>query len=76
MTFLFLQMCASPLSKDPLTWPKAKAYLEKALSIDNSYLPAVFMLTDIYEHVSVFEYNYCIFTNKFDSVIYVIGNIL
>ncbi|CAL8101568.1 unnamed protein product [Orchesella dallaii] len=45
-----LTMCASPLSKDPLTWPKAKSYLEKALSIESTYLPAVFMLTEILEH--------------------------
>ena len=36
--------------KDPVTVSKAKNLLEKALSQQESYLPAVYHLADIYEH--------------------------
>jgi len=41
------------MNKDPLTVTKAKAYLEKALSQDSSYLPAILMLVDILEQVYI-----------------------
>ena len=45
-------MCATAMQKDPLTVGKAKTYLEKALSQDPKYLPAIFMLVEILESVS------------------------
>ena len=35
--------------KDPLTVGKAKSFLEKALSQDETYLPAIYYLAEIYE---------------------------
>lgn len=38
--------------KDPVTVCKAKSILEKALAQDEMYLPAVYLLAEIYEQVS------------------------
>lgn len=38
--------------KDPVTVCKAKSILEKALAQDDMYLPAVYLLAEIYEQVS------------------------
>jgi hypothetical protein len=38
--------------KDPVTVCKAKTILEKALEQDEMYLPAVYLLAEIYEQVS------------------------
>jgi hypothetical protein len=37
--------------KDPVTVCKAKSILEKALAQDEMYLPAVYLLAEIYEQV-------------------------
>jgi tetratricopeptide (TPR) repeat protein len=42
------------MQKDPLTVSKAKSYLEKALSHDPKYLPAIFMLVEILESEGMF----------------------
>lgn len=44
-----LQLYASVLMKDPVSVGKAKNLLEKALSQDEVYLTAVFLLAEIYE---------------------------
>jgi anaphase-promoting complex subunit 7 len=44
-----LTLYASVLLKDPAQTLKGRSYLEKALSLDPSYTPAVFMLVDAYE---------------------------
>lgn len=49
---LVLQLYASVLMKDPVTVCKAKSILEKALAQDEMYLPAVYLLAEIYEQVS------------------------
>lgn len=40
--------------KDPMTVCKAKSLLEKALAVDETHLPAVFLLTEILEEVLIF----------------------
>jgi Tfp pilus assembly protein PilF len=47
-----VQLYASVLMKDPVTVCKAKSILEKALAQDEMYLPAVYLLAEIYEQVS------------------------
>lgn len=47
-----VQLYASVLMKDPVTVCKAKSILEKALQQDEMYLPAVYLLAEIYEQVS------------------------
>ena len=47
-----LQLYASVLMKDPVTVCKAKSILEKAVAQDEMYLPAVYLLAEIYEQVS------------------------
>lgn len=37
--------------KDPVTVIKAKSLLEKAIAQDQMYLPAVYLLAEIYEQV-------------------------
>ncbi|XP_015111054.1 anaphase-promoting complex subunit 7 [Diachasma alloeum] len=44
-----ISLYASVLMKDPVSVPKAKNLLEKALAQDESYLPAVYFLAEIYE---------------------------
>lgn len=44
-----LTLYASVLMKDPVTVCKAKTLLEKALAQDETYLPAVYLLTEILE---------------------------
>ncbi|XP_043275656.1 anaphase-promoting complex subunit 7 [Venturia canescens] len=44
-----LSLYASVLMKDPVSVGKAKNLLEKALSQDETYLPAVYFLAEIYE---------------------------
>ncbi|KAJ9580300.1 hypothetical protein L9F63_004040, partial [Diploptera punctata] len=44
-----LTLYASVLMKDPVTVCKAKSILEKALAQDEMYLPAVYLLAEIYE---------------------------
>lgn len=51
---IFLQLFASVLMKDPVTVCKAKSLLEKALAQDETYLPAVYLLTEILEQVRTF----------------------
>ncbi|XP_039290705.1 anaphase-promoting complex subunit 7 isoform X4 [Nilaparvata lugens] len=46
-----LTLYASVLMKDPITICKAKLLLEKALSQDSNYLPAVYLLAEIYEEL-------------------------
>lgn len=41
--------------KDPVTVCKAKSVLEKALSQDENYLPAVYLLAELYEQVNNFD---------------------
>jgi Tfp pilus assembly protein PilF len=41
--------------KDPVTVCKAKSILEKALAQDEMYLPAVYLLAEIYEQVSYYS---------------------
>lgn len=42
-------MYASVLMKDPVTVSKAKNLLEKALNQEETYLPAVYFLAEIFE---------------------------
>ena len=44
-----LTLYASVLLKDTLTIPKGKSLLEKALKEDPYYLPAVYLLCEVYE---------------------------
>lgn len=44
-----MQLYASVLTKDPVSVGKARNLLEKALVQDESYLPAVYLLAEIYE---------------------------
>ena len=44
-------MYASVLKKDHLTISKAKSFLEKAVQQDGGYLPAVYMLAEMYDQV-------------------------
>lgn len=39
--------------KDPVSVPKAKTLLEKALQLDQLFLPAVYLLAELYEQVYV-----------------------
>ena len=48
-------MCASTLKKDPTTVGKAKTYLERALSQDSSFQPAILSLVEIYESVNILD---------------------
>ncbi|KAG1673487.1 Anaphase-promoting complex subunit 7 [Nymphon striatum] len=40
---------ANVLAKDPSTKDRARSFLEKALKVDNTHLPAVYKLVEIYE---------------------------
>jgi anaphase-promoting complex subunit 7 len=50
-----LTLYASVLMKDPVTVCKAKSILEKALAQDEMYLPAVYLLAEIYEQEMALE---------------------
>lgn len=47
------QLYASVLVKDSLTVSKGKSLLEKALKEDSYHLPAVYLLCELYEQVSL-----------------------
>jgi hypothetical protein len=51
--------------KDPVTVCKAKSILEKALEQDEMYLPAVYLLAEIYEQVS-YTFSYKPEKHRFD----------
>ncbi|XP_044738305.1 anaphase-promoting complex subunit 7 [Chrysoperla carnea] len=46
---------AMVLAKDPLQVYKARTYLNKALGLDESYLPAVYLLSELYERDSLLD---------------------
>jgi len=48
-------LCADVYSQDPQTLEKSKALLQKALSCDNTYLPAVYLLSEILMREEDFE---------------------
>ncbi|XP_067010812.1 anaphase-promoting complex subunit 7 [Anabrus simplex] len=50
-----LTLYASVLMKDPVSVCKAKSILEKALIQDEKYLPAVYLLAEIYEQEMMLE---------------------
>ncbi|XP_025419257.1 anaphase-promoting complex subunit 7 [Sipha flava] len=50
-----LTLYASILIKDPMTVGKAKLLLERALNVDEYYLPAVYMLAQIFEQEGNFS---------------------
>lgn len=52
--YCLLQLYASVLMKDPVSVPKAKTLLEKALQVDQLFLPAVYLLAELYEQVYIF----------------------
>lgn len=41
--------------KDPMTVAKAKILLERALNVDDYYLPAIYMIAQIYEQEGNFS---------------------
>ena len=41
--------------KDPVTVCKAKSVLERALTQDENYLPAIYLLAELYEQVNTFN---------------------
>ena len=52
---IYLQLYASVLLKDTLTVSKGKSLLEKALKEDPYFLPAVYLLCEIYVQVIQFR---------------------
>ncbi|KAL4089145.1 hypothetical protein QTP88_024213 [Uroleucon formosanum] len=50
-----LTLYASILMKDPMTVAKAKILLERALNVDDYYLPAIYMIAQIYEQEGNFS---------------------
>lgn len=48
-------MYALVLMKDPANNSKAKSLLEKALNQNDTYLPAVYLLAQVYEDVSIIK---------------------
>lgn len=50
-----LTLYASVLMKDPVSVPKAKTLLEKALQLDQLFLPAVYLLAELYEQEMTLE---------------------
>lgn len=55
-----LQLYASVLMKDPVSVCKTKSLLEKALTLDDSYMPAVHLMIEILEQVCL---SACFFSN-------------
>jgi len=62
-----MKLCATAMKKDPLTLTRAKTYLEKALKIDNSFLPALLTFVDILESVSLHSVHRYQFRRKQNS---------